>query len=101
MMPVVILDGTGDVNPAYTDGRYRFDMIDDFHRPHVPMHIIQYGEISGSYDLTKDGRNKARRLFDNMPQVLGDNYEMCIRDRLHADRNVLPPRSVLLLRLQE
>lgn len=75
MMPVVILDGTGDVNPAYTDGRYRFDMIDDFHRPHVPMHIIQYGEISGSYDLTKDGRNKARRLFDNMPQVLGDNYD--------------------------
>lgn len=74
-MPIVIMDGTGDLNPAYTDGRYKFEIVSNFHRPRIPMHIIQYGEVSGSYDLTKDGRAKAKRLFDNLKTVLDENYE--------------------------
>lgn len=83
-MPIVIMDGTGDLNPAYTDGRYQFETVGDFYRPKIPMHIIQYGEISGSYDLTKDGRSKAKRLFDNLRTILDDNY-----DRIDPSQTVL------------
>lgn len=72
-MPIIIADGTGHLNPAYQDGRYKFDFVGDFYKPHIPVRIVQYGEISGAYDLKKDNQTQAKNLFNHIREILGDN----------------------------
>lgn len=74
-MPIIIADGTGHLNPAYRDGRYNFDFIGDFYKPHIPVRIVQYGEISGAYDLKRDNQVQARTLFSHIKEILGENLE--------------------------
>lgn len=74
-MPIIIADGTGHLNPAYRDGRYNFNFVGDFYKPHIPVKIVQYGEISGAYDLKKDNQVQARSLFSHIKEILGDNLE--------------------------
>lgn len=74
-MPIIIADGTGHLNPAYQDGRYNFNFVGDFYKPRIPVRIVQYGEISGAYDLKKDNQVQARNLFSHMKEILGDNLK--------------------------
>lgn len=74
-MPIIIADGTGHLNPAYKDGRYNFNYIGDFYKPHIPVQIVQYGEISGAYDLKKDNQVQAKNLFSHMKEILGENLK--------------------------
>lgn len=74
-MPIIIADGTGHLNPAYRDGRYNFNFVDDFCKPHIPVRIVQYGEISGSYDLKKNSQIQARNLFSHIKEILGENLK--------------------------
>jgi hypothetical protein len=74
-MPIIIADGTGHLNPAYRDGRYKFDFIGDFYKPHIPVRIVQYGEISGAYDLKKDNQVQAKNLFSHIKEILGENLK--------------------------
>lgn len=72
-MPIIIADGTGHLNPAYRDGRYHFNFVDDFFKPHIPVQIVQYGEISGAYDLKRDNQVQAKNLFSRIKEILGEN----------------------------
>lgn len=72
-MPIIIADGTGHLNPAYRDGRYDFNFVDNFYKPHIPVQIVQYGEISGAYDLKKNGQVQAKNLFSHIKEILGEN----------------------------
>jgi len=74
-MPIIIADGTGHLNPAYRDGRYKFDFVGDFYKPHIPVKIVQYGEISGAYDLKKDNQTQAKNLFGHIREILGENLK--------------------------
>lgn len=74
-MPIIIADGTGHLNPAYQDGRYNFNFVGDFYKPRIPVRIVQYGEISGAYDLKKDSQVQARNLFSHMKEILGENLK--------------------------
>lgn len=74
-MPIIIADGTGHLNPAYRDGRYQFNFVNDFYKSHIPVKIVQYGEISGSYDLKKDNQVQARNLFSHIKEILGENLK--------------------------
>lgn len=74
-MPIIIADGTGHLNPAYRDGRYQFNFVGDFYKPHIPVRVVQYGEISGAYDLKKDNQTQAKNLFNHMKEVLGENLK--------------------------
>lgn len=74
-MPIIIADGTGHLNPAYRDGRYQFNFVGDFYKPHIPVKIVQYGEISGAYDLKKDNQTQAKNLFNHMKEILGENLK--------------------------
>lgn len=74
-MPIIIADGTGHLNPAYRDGRYQFNFVGDFYKPHIPVRIVQYGEISGAYDLKKDNQVQTRSLFSHIKEILGENFE--------------------------
>lgn len=74
-MPIIVADGTGHLNPAYRDGRYRFNFVGDFYKPHVPVKIVQYGEISGAYDLKKDNQTQAKNLFNHIREILGENLK--------------------------
>lgn len=74
-MPIIIADGTGHLNPAYRDGRYQFNFVDNFYKPYIPVQIVQYGEISGAYDLKKDGQVQAKNLFSRMKEILGENLK--------------------------
>lgn len=74
-MPIIIADGTGHLNPAYRDGRYQFNFVGDFYKPHIPVKIVQYGEISGAYDLKKDNQTQAKNLFNHIREILGENLK--------------------------
>ena len=74
-MPIIIADGTGHLNPAYRDGRYQFNFVGDFYKPRIPVKIVQYGEISGAYDLKKDNQTQAKSLFGHIREILGENLE--------------------------
>lgn len=74
-MPIIIADGTGHLNPAYRDGRYNFNFVGDFYKPRIPVKIVQYGEISGAYDLKKDNQTQAKNLFNHMREILGENLK--------------------------
>lgn len=74
-MPIIIADGTGYLNPAYRDGRYNFTFVGDFYKPHIPVKIVQYGEISGAYDLKKDNQTQAKNLFNHIREILGENLK--------------------------
>lgn len=74
-MPIIIADGTGHLNPAYRDGRYKFNFVGDFHKPRIPVRIVQYGEISGAYDLKKDNQTQAKNLFNHIREILGENLK--------------------------
>lgn len=74
-MPIIIADGTGHLNPAYRDGRYNFNFVDDFYKPRIPAKIVQYGEISGAYDLKKDNQVQTRNLFSHIKEILGENLK--------------------------
>lgn len=74
-MPIIIADGTGHLNPAYRDGRYQFNFVGDFYKPHIPVQIVQYGEISGAYDLKKDNQTQAKNLFNHIREILGENLK--------------------------
>ena len=74
-MPIIIADGTGHLNPAYRDGRYDFNFVGDFYKPHIPVKIVQYGEISGAYDLKKDNQTQAKNLFGHIREILGENLK--------------------------
>lgn len=74
-MPIIIADGTGHLNPAYRDGRYQFNFVGDFYKPHIPVRVVQYGEISGAYDLKKDNQTQAKNLFSHIREILGANLE--------------------------
>lgn len=74
-MPIIIADGTGHLNPAYRDGRYQFNFVGDFYKPRIPVKIVQYGEISGAYDLKKDNQTQAKNLFGHIREILGENLK--------------------------
>lgn len=74
-MPIIIADGTGHLNPAYRDGRYNFNFVGDFYKPRIPVKIVQYGEISGAYDLKKDNQTQAKNLFNHIREILGENLK--------------------------
>ena len=74
-MPIIIADGTGHLNPAYRDGRYNFNFVGDFYKPRIPVKIVQYGEISGAYDLKKDNQTQAKNLFGHIREILGENLK--------------------------
>lgn len=74
-MPIIIADGTGHLNPAYRDGRYQFNFVSDFYKPRIPVKIVQYGEISGAYDLKKDNQTQAKSLFNHIREILGENLK--------------------------
>ena len=74
-MPIIIADGTGHLNPAYRDGRYNFNFVDNFYKPRIPVQIVQYGEISGAYDLKKDNQVQAKNLFSHIREILGENLK--------------------------
>ena len=74
-MPIIIADGTGHLNPAYRDGRYNFNFVGDFFKPRIPVQIVQYGEISGAYDLKKENQIQAKNLFSHIEEILDENLK--------------------------